>query len=96
MKIYISGKVTGLNYDIVYKYFEDAEVDIKKMGHEPINPMKFCPNDPTWTWEQYMELCLKHLLYCDGIYLLDNWGHSKGARVEYAVAKELELKVLFQ
>jgi hypothetical protein len=95
-KVYISGKVTGLDYNVAYKMFEDAEQEVKKLGGTPINPMKFCPNEPSWTWEQYMEICCKELLYCDGIYMLNNWGHSKGARCEYALAKELGLTVQFQ
>jgi len=96
-KTYISGKVTGLDYNIAYKSFEDAEYEVHALlGSTSVNPMKFCPNEPSWTWEQYMELCCKHLLYCDSIFMLKNWGHSKGARCEYALAKELGLKIYFQ
>jgi len=95
-KVYISGKVTGLDYDVAFKMFEDAEQEVKNLGGTPVNPMRFCPNEPTWAWEKFMEICLKELLYCDGIFMLKNWGHSKGARIEYVVAKELGFKVEFQ
>ena len=43
-----------------------------------------------------MEKDLSALLRCDGIYMLDNWGSSKGARIERAVAMELGLSIVYQ
>jgi len=40
MKVYISGRITGLEYQEAYKKFEDAEVEVKNMGGVPVNPMK--------------------------------------------------------
>lgn len=95
-KVYISGKITGLDYQEAYNKFESAEKEVINFGGAPVNPMKICDNDPTKTWEDYMEIDLAALLRCEGIYMLNNWGASKGARVEYAVAKELGLTILFQ
>jgi len=35
------------------------------------------------------------LLECEAIYMVKDWGQSKGARLEYAIAKELGLYILF-
>jgi hypothetical protein len=58
--------------------------------------MKICQPNDSWAWEDYMEKDLGILLRCDGIYMLNNWGNSKGARCEYALAKELGLTIRFQ
>ena len=95
MKVYISGKITGLDYQDAYKKFEDAEVEVKNMGGVPINPMKL-EHKTNADWYDFMEVDFSALLRCEGIYMLENWGNSKGARCEYALAKELDLKIVFQ
>lgn len=37
---------------------------------------------------------LWHLMRCDGIYMLDGWQHSKGAKTERAVAEAFGLAVI--
>ncbi len=95
-KVYISGKITGLDYQEAFDIFEKAELEVKNLGGTPINPMKICENNPNWSWEDYMEKDLGALLRCEGIYMLKNWGNSRGARIEYAVAKEMGLTIEFQ
>ena len=95
MKVYISGRITGLEYQEAYKKFEDAEVEVKNMGGVPVNPMKL-EHKPNADWHDFMEKDIAELLRCEGIFMLDNWGNSKGARCEYALAKELDLKIVFQ
>lgn len=34
--------------------------------------------------------------YCDAIYLLQGWEHSKGARVEFALAEFLGLEIIYE
>jgi hypothetical protein len=36
------------------------------------------------------------LLTCDAIYLLKNWGDSRGARIERAIALELGIKIIYE
>jgi hypothetical protein len=47
-------------------------------------------------WYDFMERDIAALLRCDGIFMLKNWGDSKGARLEYTVAKELNIPIIFQ
>jgi hypothetical protein len=51
---------------------------------------------PEEFWRECMGVCLRELLQCDAIYMLNNWRTSKGARIELAVAVELELEILMQ
>ena len=60
-----------------------------------VNPMKL-EHLHAKNWEDYMAEDLKELLKCDGIYLMKNWGSSRGARCEYALAKELGLIIIFE
>ena len=96
-KIYISGKITGLNMDYVDKKFKESEDLLKILGYENIiNPHKLHPFIEGKKWEEYLIDDIKLLFECDVIYLQDDWGLSKGARLEYVIAKELGLKVLFE
>lgn len=95
MKVYISGKITGLEYQEAYKIFEDAEKEVRNMGGVPVNPMKL-EHKPNADWYDFMEKDIAELLRCEGIYMLENWGNSKGARIEYSIATQMDLKIVFQ
>lgn len=96
MKIYISGKITGLHLEEARKLFEGAELIISANGFIPVNPMKINSHKDGKTWEEYMVDDIRVLLGCEGIYMLSNWGQSAGARIEYQIAKELGMKILFE
>jgi hypothetical protein len=99
MKIYIAGKISGLVYEDAYCAFVEAEQVLKRLGHEPVNPMKENGLDGDgneYAWAEYMKRDIPHLLACDGIYLLKNWRDSKGAKIESQLARDLEMKVLFE
>lgn len=87
MRIYISGPITG---EKRYKeIFEKAERELEARGYKVINPAKMdevMPDDTTW--EEYMEVSGALLSFADGIYMLEGWEKSKGARMEYEWAKE--------
>lgn len=88
MKVYISGKITGLETSVYESNFQKAEDLLKKFGFEPINPVKLT-HDHDKSWLSFMRVDLKALLDCDAIYMLDNWEESKGAKIEYDLAKQL-------
>jgi hypothetical protein len=60
-----------------------------------INPMKL-EHKENADWEDYMEKDISELLRCQGIYMLNNWKNSRGARIEYAIALELGLPIIYQ
>lgn len=99
MKTYISGLVTGLDFEVAFAKFEKAENKVieEYFGVEKVvNPMKLHPRLPQKKWEEYMSVDIAELITCDAIYMMECWGQSKGARVEYAIAKELGLKIFFE
>lgn len=104
MKIYISGKITGLKLeDVKYKFKWHAGF-LELKGHEPVNPLDIDiilekdPKEysPKELWDIQMAFDIKELFGCEAIYMLKDWGQSKGARIEYAIAKEIGLKIYFE
>ncbi len=96
MKFYISGKISGLTQEEAFDKFEKAEEDVIKLGYIPVNPMKLLPYSPDLEWEDYMDKDLSVLLRCQGIYMLPDWSASRGARIEYVVANEKGIKIIFE
>ena len=94
MKIYISGQISGLKLEDARALFERAEILLQKKGYIPVNPMKLNPHTVGKTWKEYMLDDLNALFDCEAIYLLDNWQDSKGAKIEYQVAKEMDMVIL--
>ena len=88
IKIFISGKVSGIEYYVAYQTFANADRMLSQQGYNVINPMKICKK--RWSWLRCMAVCLWHLTWCHKIYQLDNWRDSCGARIEYKWAKLLK------
>jgi len=96
MKVYISGKITGYSLKKAERRFRATEAFLKCKGFQPVNPFKVSQFHPLKQWGDYMADDIKALFNCDAIYLHTDWGQSKGARIEYQIAKELNLKVFFE
>lgn len=93
MKIYISGKISGLTPEEFEHNFAEAEKVIKAHGHEPINPIKILPFDEKYIWQDYMRADIKALMDCEAVYALKNHTDSKGAMIEVKLARDLGMKV---
>lgn len=98
-RIYIAGKITGLDWYEAFAMFDVAEADLRARGFEPLNPMKKNGLDgdgEDHPWAEYMKRDIPILLSCDAIYLLSNWRDSKGALLEHHIASELGMDVFWQ
>jgi hypothetical protein len=90
MKIYISGKITGLEIDEAKDLFQEAEDFLNENYEcEVVNPIKEVPFDESKEWEDYLCEDIKLLCDCDSILMLDNWADSKGAIFEFCIAQQL-------
>ena len=95
MRVYISGPITGLPYEEVEKAFNEAEIRLKEQGYEVVNPLNNgLPRESTWN--EHMRADLKLLLGCDVIYLLKGYQDSKGAMIEYDLARILHFDIIEQ
>lgn len=97
-RIYISGKITGLDILEAARKFQDAESYLIQNydNIEVVNPMREVPYEKGKTWEQYMLEDINLLFGCDSVFMLDNWESSTGARVECSIAKEMSKTIIFQ
>lgn len=95
MRIYISGKISGLPYKEVEQRFEDAEALLTELGFEVINPLK---NGLAAHEEWIKHLCkdIELLHSCDAIYMMDNWVTSTGADIEHYIAVRTKKDILYE
>ena len=91
MKIYIAGKITGL--DNYKELFNKAENELLAKGYKVMNP-SILPEG--FTWSEYMGICFKMIDICDEVYMLNNWEDSKGAKAENLYATGLGKKISYQ
>jgi hypothetical protein len=95
-KVYISGKISGLDITEVEQNFNNAAIFIKKrLREKPVNPLLFkFPINPTW--REYMRKGIRELTKCDSIYMLKNWQDSEGAKIEHYIAEKLNLNIYYE
>ena len=87
-KIYIVGKVTGLDIKEYTENFKIATEFAKKYFEtEVVNPILLGGEE--YTWEENMKFCIKELMDCTAIVFIPGWESSRGAKVEYELAKTL-------
>ena len=101
MSIYLSGKLTsGGDYKKNCEVFNKAEELIKAINPtvQVFNPAKEIPK--SWDRKHAMRKCLSRLIGGGGqmsrirkLVLLPGWEDSQGARIEYEVAKQLDIEI---
>lgn len=87
MRVYIAGKISGLDYLKARRTFEIAETSLMARGYEVVNPMKLCGEN--WPWKLCMVVCLLALMRCRCVCLLPGWETSRGAKIEKRFAEFL-------
>lgn len=88
-RVYISGKITGLEPNEVRRIFARAEERIKSRGDVPVNPallMEFFAKGQ-FAYEHMLDIDCTALNYCDVIYMLNNYKDSTGAMRELRYAQ---------
>lgn len=81
--------MTGMP-ELNYPLFNAVAQRLRNIGCTVENPAENNPamDDPDW-----MRLSLTQLMRCDAVMMLPGWWRSKGARIEWAVAKLLGIPV---
>ena len=100
MKLYISGRISGLPLQYAQDRFnfgiKDAIIDTKATKEQCVNPFTITPFLGFKIWLCYMISDLYQLRKCDAIYMLNNWRHSRGAKIELAMAILWSKEIYFQ
>lgn len=94
-KVYISGAIAYYDMAERREAFSDAEMRLRGMGFNPVNPFKNGLPDEAH-WREHMRADIRLLLDCEFIYMLQGWELSKGAKLELDVASSCGIKVLFE
>lgn len=93
-KVYISGKITGIE-DHAPKLFSSAEFMLQAKGFLTVNPLSLNHNHNR-TWHDYMKEDVKAICDCDAVFMLNNWKDSRGAKIEHEIASYLGLDIMYQ
>ena len=96
-KIYLSGKVRGIDKEEVKKNFATAAAEVTRHGWEPVNPVVLVDEmekEIAGNEKRLMLALLAELADCDGIWMIDGWRGSRGAACEYNFALSSGIKVV--
>ncbi len=91
---YLSGPMTGLP-DYNRPAFNRAAEFLRKQGHTVWNPAEEFDSEYILPRKIYMRRDIEALLKCDAVVMLEGWQNSAGARLEFEIAKELEMDIFF-
>ena len=84
-RIYISGKISGREEE-ARRQFTEAQRQLEDAGFLTVNPFgNGVKLDDTW--ERHLAVDITDLLECDAVCQLPGWRDSRGARLEYEVAR---------
>lgn len=95
MKVYIAGKVTGLQKDEIFKKFYESGKQLKKDGHTVMSPAVLVLNEG-FEHEDYMHICYAMIDVCDAVFMQKDWQDSKGARMELQYAKDWKKLIIYE
>lgn len=91
--IYLSGPMSGLP-DYNRPAFDRAAKSLREKGYKVWSPAEAFDRSVLMPRSHYMRVDIEALMKCTTVMMLPNWEQSKGARLEFEIAKELELPVL--
>ena len=93
MDVYLSGQISGLDFEVVKDLFQNAREHLESYGYGVVSPLdNGLPIESEW--HDHMLADLRILSECEAIAMLPNWEKSEGAKIELAFAKKMQLKIL--
>ena len=97
-KVFISGRMSGLSEEEFNRRFRKAEFYLWCNGYTIVNPCTFTTmfDKVGYSYAEALVFDLNVISHCDAIYMLSNWGESKGAAGEKAFAEALGKEVLYE
>ncbi|PJE24758.1 MAG: hypothetical protein CK431_04495 [Mycobacterium sp.] len=92
--IYISGPMTGVA-EHNYPAFSDMAARLRDIGADVISPHELSNPDDSADWSWFLRRDIAELVKCQSIVLLDNWIHSRGAKLERYIARQLGMQIFY-
>ena len=93
-RIYLSGPISGYDYNERRQHFSIIKQMLEKRGHIVFNPLENgLPRDSST--HEHMRADLRALCDCDIIVMLPKWAHSAGCAREFENAVSIGCKVAF-
>ena len=92
-RIYIAGPMTGMP-DHNFPAFHAAARRLQEAGWDVVNPAENFGGRTDLPRESYLRADVALMVECDAIAMLSGWQESKGARLEYLLARAFGMEVL--
>ncbi len=89
-RIYVSGPMTG-HADFNFPAFHAAAARLREAGYEVINPAENFGGRTDLPRETYLRADVILVAQCEAIAMLPDWQESRGAKLEYLLARELSM-----
>ena len=91
----------------VHRQFRNAAYELKRKGHEAVNPLDIlveeCEDAEACkveagghTWACWMRADIRELVGCQAVYALGGWQSSRGASIEVGLADSLGIPVYYE
>jgi len=98
-RIYVCGPVSGREEKEWKDHFNKAQMSISSRAKQEGIPLEFAnPADfnlKGLPWHYELKYCIKQLMECDGVAVLQGWEKSKGALLELELAGRLKIPVVY-
>lgn len=95
MKVYIAGKISGLDNAEILKKFYESKKNLEKSGHIVMSPAVLVLNEG-FEHSDYMHICYSMIDVCDAVYMQKDWQKSRGARMELQYAEINRKSVVYE
>lgn len=97
-KIYIAGKITGVERCVYHHQFSVKEDVLKARGYIVLNPVALNERLAMqgMPYEDLMKICFSFVDVADAVYMLNGWEDSPGARREHERAINAGKKVIYE
>lgn len=92
-RVYVAGPMTGIEH-FNYPAFNAAAQELRNAGWHVENPADHGVVDGA-EWADYLHYDLGRLATCSAIYLLPGWTQSRGAHLEFTIAKTLGMTIAY-
>ena len=91
-KVYISGRISSIPIEEARATFSNAKKDLESKGYEVFSPFdNGLPESAPW--KDHMRRDLDVIFTVDELMMLPGWTASKGAQLEYALARGLDIPI---